>query len=147
MSELPAATATASPLSSMVTASRGDRTLDDEEILSHVRAIFAAGASTTHHGLGNTLHALLTHPEQYAALEADPEGLMSTAVDEIQERVPASFGISRAELVGSSRAATPLRARQIAILLTREATDLSLPQIGRLYGGNDNRTWRHGLAF
>ena len=52
----------------------------------------------------------------------------------------ASFGISRAELVGSTRAATPLSARQVAIYLTREMTDLSLPQIGRLYGGRDHST-------
>ena len=69
-------------LSSMVTAARGDRTLDDEEILSHVRAIFAAGASTTHHGLGNTLHALFTHPDIAEHLIADP-GSIPAAVDEM----------------------------------------------------------------
>jgi len=68
-----------------------------------------------------------------------------TTVEEIQQQVAAAFGISRAELVGSSRAATPLRARQIAILLTREATDLSLPQIGRLYGGRDHSTILNSL--
>ena len=55
------------------------------------------------------------------------------------------FGISRAELIGSSRAATPLRARQVAIYLTRELTDLSLPQIGRLYGGRDHTTVLNSL--
>jgi chromosomal replication initiator protein len=64
----------------------------------------------------------------------------STSVEEIQQRVAELFGISRAELVGSSRAATPLRARQVAIFLTRDLTDLSLPQIGRLYGGRDHTT-------
>ncbi|HET7054087.1 MAG TPA: chromosomal replication initiator protein DnaA [Solirubrobacterales bacterium] len=68
-----------------------------------------------------------------------------TTVEEIQQQVAAAFGISRAELVGSSRAATPLRARQVAILLTREATDLSLPQIGRLYGGRDHSTVLNSL--
>ena len=68
-----------------------------------------------------------------------------TTVEEIQQRVAAAFGISRAELVGTSRAATPLRARQVAILLTREATDLSLPQIGRLYGGRDHSTVLNSL--
>ena len=61
-------------------------------------------------------------------------------VEVIQERVSRAFGISRAELVGSTRAATPLRARQVAIYLTRELTDLSLSQIGRLYGGRDHST-------
>ena len=63
-----------------------------------------------------------------------------TTVEEIQRRVATAFGISRAELVGSTRAATPVRARQVAIFLTRELTDLSLPQIGRLYGGRDHST-------
>jgi chromosomal replication initiator protein len=66
-------------------------------------------------------------------------------VEEIQQRVASTFGISRAELVGSSRAATPLRARQIAIFLTREMTDLSLPQIGRIYGGRDHSTVLNSL--
>lgn len=69
-------------LSSMVTAEKDGRRLDDEEIRSHVRAIFAAGASTTHHGLGNTLYALLTHPDALARLQADP-ALIPAAVDEM----------------------------------------------------------------
>jgi chromosomal replication initiator protein len=68
-----------------------------------------------------------------------------TSVEEIQQRVAERFGISRAELVGSSRAATPLRARQVAIFLTRDLTDLSLPQIGRLYGGRDHTTVLNSL--
>ncbi len=64
----------------------------------------------------------------------------STPVEEIQQRVATAFGISRAELVGSTRAATPVRARHVAIFLTRELTSLSLPQIGRLYGGRDHST-------
>jgi chromosomal replication initiator protein len=66
-------------------------------------------------------------------------------VEEIQQHVAAAFGISRAELIGSSRAAAPLRARQVAILLTREQTGLSLPQIGRLYGGRDHSTVLNAL--
>jgi chromosomal replication initiator protein len=61
-------------------------------------------------------------------------------VEEIQQRVSEAFGISPAELVGTTRAATPVRARQVAIYLTRELTDLSLPQIGRVYGGRDHST-------
>jgi chromosomal replication initiator protein len=68
-----------------------------------------------------------------------------TSVEEIQQRVAEAFGISRAELVGSSRAASPLRARQVAIFLTRDLTDLSLPQIGRLYGGRDHSTVLNSL--
>jgi chromosomal replication initiator protein len=105
------------------------------------------------------LHGALTKVIAHASLTARPlsaeliaeliphhsQASGPTTVEEIQQRVAAAFGISRAELVGSSRAATPLRARQIAILLTREATDLSLPQIGRLYGGRDHSTILNSL--
>jgi chromosomal replication initiator protein len=71
-------------------------------------------------------------PRQAAAPRSD--------VEEIQHQVSRAFGISREELVGPGRTATPVQARQVAIFLTRELTDLSLPQIGRLYGGRDHST-------
>ncbi len=104
------------------------------------------------------LHGALTKVIAHASLTAKPlsaeliaelvpgsQAPAATPVEEIQQQVATAFGISRAELVGSSRAATPLRARQVAILLTREATDLSLPQIGRLYGGRDHSTVLNSL--
>jgi chromosomal replication initiator protein len=101
------------------------------------------------------LHGALTRVIAHASLMARPlssdliaEVLPRVAprreagagVPEIQQAVAESFGLSRQELVGPSRAALPVRARQVAILLTREMTDLSLPQIGRLYGGRDHST-------
>jgi chromosomal replication initiator protein len=104
------------------------------------------------------LHGALTRVLAHASLMARPlsseliaevipraRSAQATSVEEIQQRVAERFGISRAELVGSSRAATPLRARQVAIFLTRELTDLSLPQIGRLYGGRDHSTVLNSL--
>jgi chromosomal replication initiator protein len=104
------------------------------------------------------LHGALTRVLAHASLMARPlsteliaeviprgRSAQATSVEEIQQRVAEAFGISRAELVGSSRAATPLRARQVAIFLTRELTDLSLPQIGRLYGGRDHSTVLNSL--
>jgi cytochrome P450 len=69
-------------LSSMCTAEREGRRLTDEEIRSHVRALFSAGATTTYHGLGNTLYALLTHPDAIEALRDDGH-LVHAAVDEM----------------------------------------------------------------
>lgn len=105
------------------------------------------------------LHGALTKVIAHASLMARPlstdliaeviptggRSSRPTSVEEIQQRVAERFGISRAELVGSSRAATPLRARQVAIFLTRDLTDLSLPQIGRLYGGRDHTTVLNSL--
>jgi cytochrome P450 len=69
-------------LSSMATAERNGRRLDDEEILSHVRALFSAGATTSHHGLGNTLFAVLRDADAVARLRAEPERI-PLAVDEM----------------------------------------------------------------
>ncbi len=67
------------------------------------------------------------------------------AVEEIQAAVGTAFDISTAELIGPSRAATPLRARHVAILLTRELTELSLPEIGQRFGGRDHSTVLNSL--
>jgi chromosomal replication initiator protein len=106
------------------------------------------------------LHGGLTRVLAHASLMARPlsseliaeviphghgHSAQATSVEEIQQQVAEAFGISRAELIGSSRTATPLRARQVAIFLTRELTDLSLPQIGRLYGGRDHSTVLNSL--
>jgi chromosomal replication initiator protein len=104
------------------------------------------------------LHGALTRVIAHASLTARPLDAkliaelipsstprLDTPVEEIQQHVASAFGISRAELVGSSRAAAPLRARQVAIFLTRESTELSLPQIGRLYGGRDHSTVLNAL--
>jgi cytochrome P450 len=69
-------------LSAMCQAEENGRGLDDEEILAHARALFAAGASTTYHGLGNTLYALLSHPETADRLRAEPS-LVPDAVSEM----------------------------------------------------------------
>ncbi len=124
---------------------------EDNDALSELARRIDVNVRRLHGALTKVIaHASLTAKPLSAELIAElipnrsqPSG--PTTVEEIQQRVAAAFGISRAELVGSSRAATPLRARQIAILLTREATDLSLPQIGRLYGGRDHSTILNSL--
>jgi chromosomal replication initiator protein len=122
----------------------------DREALGELARRIDANVRRLHGAFTKAIaHASLTARPLTAELVAEliPGGQAAsrTAPDEIQERVAAAFGISRAELTGSSRAATPLRARQVAILLTRESTDLSLPQIGRLYGGRDHSTVLNAL--
>lgn len=124
---------------------------DGDDALSELARRIDANVRRLHGGLTKVIaHASLTAKPLSAELIAEliphrSQASEPTTVEEIQQRVATAFGISRAELVGSSRAATPLRARQVAILLTREATDLSLPQIGRLYGGRDHSTVLNSL--
>ncbi len=50
------------------------------------------------------------------------------------------FSISLDDLCGQSRTHVLVTARQIAMYLCRELTDLSLPKIGQMFGGRDHTT-------
>jgi chromosomal replication initiator protein len=119
--------------------------IEDEGALSELANRIEANVRQLHGALTRVLaHAsLMARPlsaELIAEVVPRSRSVEATSVEEIQQQVAERFGISRAELIGTSRAATPLRARQVAIFLTRELTELSLPQIGRLYGGRDHST-------
>jgi chromosomal replication initiator protein len=61
----------------------------------------------------------------------------------IMAQTAAYFGQSMEELCGSSRSRVLVTARQIAMYLCRELTDLSLPKIGQQFGGRDHTTVMH----
>jgi cytochrome P450 len=60
----------------------GDQ-LSGEELLGMAWVLLVAGHETTVNLISNGVLALLTHPEQLAALRADPDGLLDGAVEEI----------------------------------------------------------------
>jgi chromosomal replication initiator protein len=104
------------------------------------------------------LHGALTRVIAHASLRARPfdsdlvEEVISPEakpasdpVEAIQEAVGEALQLPRSALTGPSRSAKPLRARQLAIYLCREMTDLSLPQIGRAFGGRDHATVLNAL--
>jgi cytochrome P450 len=70
-------------VSMLATAEVDGEQLDDEEIFSFIRLLFAAGTDTTFFGLGNALFALLTHPDQFQRVAADPGGELPWAVEEV----------------------------------------------------------------
>ncbi len=53
------------------------------------------------------------------------------------------YSIKIEDLTGQSRSRTLVTARQVAMYLCRELTDLSLPKIGELFGGRDHTTVMH----
>ena len=73
-----------------------------------------------------------------------PEGgeaqITSTA---IMAQTAAYFGLTIDDLCGQSRTHVLVTARQIAMYLCRELTDLSLPKIGQQFGGRDHTTVMH----
>ncbi len=53
------------------------------------------------------------------------------------------FSLTLDDLCGTSRSRVLVNARQIAMYLCRELTDLSLPKIGQTFGGRDHTTVMH----
>ena len=65
----------------LVTADIGGEKLSDEAIYSFLRLLLPAGLETTYRSSGNLLYLLLTHPEQFAAVQADRD-LIGPAIEE-----------------------------------------------------------------
>ena len=61
----------------------------------------------------------------------------------IMAQTAAYFGLTLDDLQGQSRSRVLVTARQIAMYLCRELTDLSLPKIGQQFGGRDHTTVMH----
>ena len=65
----------------LVTADINGEKLSDEAIYSFLRLLLPAGLETTYRSSGNLLYLLLTHPEQFAAVQADRD-LLGLAIEE-----------------------------------------------------------------
>jgi chromosomal replication initiator protein len=64
-------------------------------------------------------------------------------VDQIMASTADYFGVSLEDLRGHSRSRVLVNARQVAMYLCRELTELSLPRIGQAFGGRDHTTVMH----
>ncbi|HEU0240080.1 MAG TPA: chromosomal replication initiator protein DnaA [Micromonosporaceae bacterium] len=63
--------------------------------------------------------------------------------DQIMASTAEYFGVSIDDLRGHSRSRVLVNARQVAMYLCRELTELSLPRIGQAFGGRDHTTVMH----
>ena len=61
----------------------------------------------------------------------------------IMAQTAAYFSLTLDDLCGTSRSRVLVNARQIAMYLCREMTELSLPKIGQAFGGRDHTTVMH----
>ncbi|HZE40833.1 MAG TPA: chromosomal replication initiator protein DnaA, partial [Stackebrandtia sp.] len=70
-----------------------------------------------------------------------PEGESpDITTEDIMAATAEYFGVSDNDLRGHSRSRVLANARQVAMYLCRELTDLSLPRIGQAFGGRDHTT-------
>jgi chromosomal replication initiator protein len=97
-----------------------------------------------------TAFASLTHAEVQLALAEEvlrdfiPDGSgPEITADQIMTSTSDYFGVSLEDLRGHSRSRVLVNARQVAMYLCRELTDLSLPRIGQAFGNRDHTTVMH----
>ena len=76
-----------------------------------------------------------------------PQGeVPQVSIRRIQETVSDRFGLSLQELCGDRRSQNIVYPRQVAMYLSRELTDSSLPKIGKEFGGRDHTTVIHATS-
>ena len=75
-----------------------------------------------------------------------PGELPEVSIERIQETVSERFGLSVSELVSDRRSQNIVYPRQVAMYLSRELTDSSLPKIGKKFGGRDHTTVIHATS-
>ena len=87
--------------------------LTDDEIDGFLRLLLVGGTSTTYRAFGMLLYLLLTHPDQLAALRADPE-LVENAIEESLrlEQPLVQWGRRAARETGAARGDDPSRGRR-----------------------------------
>lgn len=74
-----------------------------------------------------------------------PQEPKRVKIEEIQRIVACQYNVSRADLLSSRRTANVVRPRQVAMYLAKTLTLLSLPAIGRRFGGRDHTTVLHAV--
>ena len=133
-------------------ASRDGIAVDDPEVL----AAIAMRVQTNI----RELEGALTRSVAYATLNGEPltvdlvrdvlsaqypEDARPVTVENVQRVVAEYFSLTVDDLRSERRTQTVVFPRQIAMYLSRELTDLSLPRIGQLFGGRDHKTvhWGH----
>lgn len=99
-----------------------------------------------------TAYAALTHQSIDLEMAADvlqdlgPRAMAAPITSgRILSATAAAFDVTITELEGPSRRQPLARARQVAMYLCRQLTDLSLPKIGLLFGSRDHTTVLHGI--
>ena len=115
-------------------------------IISNVREL--EGALVRLVGYSQMMNQPITMPLCQAALKDTLEKKKTRAitVQVIMKTVADYFSIQTDDITSASRRREIALPRQIAVYLTRDLTDMSLPQIGTAFGGRDHSTILHSCT-
>jgi chromosomal replication initiator protein len=106
------------------------------------------GALTRVVALSSLSAGVITPDSVQAALPSDeiaPHPSAQPDARQVQEAVAARLGLSVDTILSPTRTAPVARARQLAMYLTRELTDLSLPAIADAFNRRDHTTVLHAI--
>ena len=94
-----------------------------------------------------TARAMSVDLAQDVLKDVFPQGeAAEVSIKRIQDLVAERFNMSLEELCGDKRSQNIVYPRQVAMYLSRELTDSSLPKIGKEFGGRDHTTVIHANA-
>lgn len=102
-------------LSSLITAHDEGQRLSEDEMISIVQAMIAAGSDTTVHAANWAIYSLLTHPDQLAQLRADPSLLRNTIEESLRYDLFGKGGVPRFAKEELEFAGVKLRKGQMAL--------------------------------
>jgi chromosomal replication initiator protein len=132
--------------------------LDNLEVDDEVLTFIASKVSTNIRELEGALVRILAYASLYGrqlSVSLAEEVLRDILPDSdyreipielIQHEVCRYFGVAKQDLVGASRTKAFAYPRQVAMYLSRELTDESLPKIGKAFGGRDHSTVMHATS-
>jgi chromosomal replication initiator protein len=128
--------------------------LDDDEVLTFIAGRISSNIRELEGALTRVVaFSSLTGRPMTVDLAQDvlkdvfPQGEAAhVSIRRIQETVSERFGLSLVELCGDKRSQNIVYPRQVAMYLSRELTDSSLPKIGREFGGRDHTTVIHATT-
>ena len=126
----------------------------DEEVLTSIAGRVSSNIRELEGALTRVVaFSSLTGRPMTVALAEDvlrdvfPQGeAPEVSIRRIQETVSEKFGLSVPELVSARRSQNVAYPRQVAMYLSRELTDSSLPKIGKEFGGRDHTTVIHATS-
>src|ERR671932_189715 len=132
--------------------------MDQLEVDDEVLTFIASKVSTNIRELEGALVRILAYASLYGrtlSVDLSEEVLRDILPDQAYREFPIElnqhevcryFGVARADLIGQSRSKGFAYPRQVAMYLSRELTDESLPKIGKAFGGRDHSTVMHATS-
>jgi len=121
--------------------------IEDPEVLTFIASRVSANIRELEGALTRVVafSSLTDRPLTVELKDVYPQGEAAPVITiaRIQEAVTQRFGVTHDELVSPRRSQAVAYPRQVAMYLSRELTDASLPMIGKEFGGRDHTTVIH----